>query len=153
MTGDDYSGISEDVFWGNVNQHAPGGCWVWLRHTDKYGIPKTNMRRNGKQAVVSARRVAWVLTKGPIPPGLDLRLNDATRCMRGCLNPQHCTPLTRKVITSLMSGGPGKLNGEKTECLRGHSFALHGRRNARGDRACRRCVMILRRAKKASAAA
>lgn len=88
-----------------------------------------------------------MLTTGPIPPGLDLHLNDGERCIWGCVNPAHCTPLSRKAITALV-GGPASRNGHKTECLRGHSFALHGRVNARGDRACRLCVMLCRRARK-----
>jgi DNA-binding XRE family transcriptional regulator len=60
-------------FWSRVAIGVPGACWLWTR------------------AVTTAHRIAWTLTRGPIPPGLCVcHACDTPRCC----NPTHlfCRP-------------------------------------------------------------
>jgi len=68
-------------FWSAVLVGPPEVCWPWTdRWTDKdgYGILTV------AGAHQRAHRVAWVLTNGPIPPGLGI--------LHKCDNPPCCNP-------------------------------------------------------------
>lgn len=58
------------------------GCWLWLGKTDKggYGYKNANYRS------VRAHRHAWVLYRGQIPEGHEIR---HTCGVRLCVNPEH----------------------------------------------------------------
>jgi hypothetical protein len=65
------------------------GCWEWngYRNADGYGLTK----HNGKTSL--AHRVAYILTKGPIPEGLGI----LHRCDNPpCCNPEHLFTGTQK---------------------------------------------------------
>jgi hypothetical protein len=66
-------------FWAKVDRS--GDCWLWTASIRRgYG----RIRIDGKDAV--AHRVAWELTNGPIPDGLEA----CHRCdVRNCVNPGH----------------------------------------------------------------
>lgn len=64
------------------------GCWQWVGMARKgYGM----FHRNGKK--VSAHRFVYEQTKGSIPAGLEL---DHLCKNKGCVNPDHLEPVTRK---------------------------------------------------------
>ena len=66
-----------EIFWSQVNKTK--SCWLWTgRITNKgYGI---SARINGE---VRAHRVAWTLTDGPTPKGLNvLHQCDVRNCVR-----------------------------------------------------------------------
>jgi hypothetical protein len=65
-------------FWEKVDR--TGDCWLWTGSGDRYG----HVRLNGK--IVQAHRVAWELTNGPIPEGLQC-LHTCDRPL--CVNPEH----------------------------------------------------------------
>lgn len=71
--------MSETVnrrFWSKVRR-VSGGCWLWTGARNRYGL----FRLNGK--VRKAHRVAWELTNGPIPDGLNvLHTCDNPPCVR-----------------------------------------------------------------------
>lgn len=71
-----------DRFWRKVDQS--GDCWLWMgsRHPQGHGysvIPGTGR-------VTYAHRVAWMLTHGDIPPGLEV----CHKCDNPpCVRPDH----------------------------------------------------------------
>jgi hypothetical protein len=73
---------------------AHGGCHLWTggrkfcageRPSEHYG--KATLSVGGRQAVIGAHRLAWMLhSGGPVPDGLDV----LHRChVRLCVNPEH----------------------------------------------------------------
>jgi hypothetical protein len=69
----------EDRFWSKVQRGGPDECWPWTASkTDEgYGSFKWSVERR-------AHRAAWILTRGPIPDGLDV--------CHTCDNPPCCNP-------------------------------------------------------------
>lgn len=75
----------EERFWPKVNKTET--CWLWTGATDEKGYGKLN---RGEQAfgqaggpIAMAHRVAWELTYGPIPDGLNaLHKCDTPPCVR-----------------------------------------------------------------------
>ncbi len=79
----------EDRFWAKVDQSAgPDGCWPWL--ASRHGGHEGGEARYGKFGLrgkdVQAHRVAYELTNGPIPTGLQV---DHTCHNTLCMNPAH----------------------------------------------------------------
>lgn len=74
-------------FWAKVDKS--GDCWIYTgsKSTNGYGT----VRFNGGYGL--AHRIAFTLTKGAIPDGLDL---DHLCRTRACVNPSHLEPVTRK---------------------------------------------------------
>jgi hypothetical protein len=79
-------------FWSHVDRSGgPNACWLW----NGYLIPKGygQFRYQGHRIV--AHRLAWILTNGPVPPGIRVCHNcdqfyptgDVT--YRRCVNPAH----------------------------------------------------------------
>ena len=69
--------------WEKVRKLPGDGCWVFLgsHHSDGYG----QIGKGGHCGrMIGAHRAAWILTYGPIPPGLEV-------CHR-CDNPPCCRP-------------------------------------------------------------
>ena len=118
-------------FWSKVAQTGNVcECWDWTASlTFGYG----KFFCNGKMEW--SHRVAFELTRGEIPEGLQL---DHLCHNRACVNPWHLEPVTQDV---------NKRRGadEITNCLRGHEYtAENTRRNRRADggfnRQCIACV-------------
>ena len=103
----------EERFWERVRKTE--GCWEWLGvRREGYGISKIQIR--GRQIPFFAHRVAYELTKGPIPEGMTL---DHLCRNRGCVNPAHLEPVT--AVENTMRGyGVGAVNSRKQFCPRGH---------------------------------
>jgi hypothetical protein len=76
-----------EKFWAKVNRN--GACWQWLggKNSKGYGF----LHWQGKS--VAAHRLAYELTNGPIPPGMEI---DHQCRNRSCCNPDHLQPLTRR---------------------------------------------------------
>lgn len=76
-----------DRFWEKVDHTSgPDACWLWKngRDADGYGDFQTNHNPNHRSS--GAHRVAWELTYGPIPAGLQI----CHRCdVPACCNPTH----------------------------------------------------------------
>lgn len=67
-------------FWKKVDVREPDECWPWLAST-RLGYGQITAGRRGEGVLISSR-VAWELTHGPIPKGLNV-------CHR-CDNPKCC---------------------------------------------------------------
>lgn len=69
-------------FWAKVQKGKPYECWIWMGAKKPKGYG--NVRRNKKY--MNAHRVAWEITFGIIPPGMQVQHScDAP----SCCNPNH----------------------------------------------------------------
>ena len=71
----------EERFWANVDRTTPDRCWPWRRSRkadSEYGQVRQGDR------VRRAHVVAWELTNGPVPDGLNV--------LHSCDNPPCCNP-------------------------------------------------------------
>lgn len=96
----------EERFWDKVDRtDGPDACWAWLAGKDKYG--NGNVKYKGK--ATQARRVAYELEFGQIPPGLVIRVG--RDCKPPCVNPTHLTALTKSESSRL--NGESQLSTEE----------------------------------------
>lgn len=111
------------------------GCWEWTagKNAAGYGVFKN---RRWPQHSRLAHRVLYTLLVGPIPAGLEL---DHLCRNRGCVNPKHLEPVTRRVNT-LRGETRGARNAAVTHCPQGHAYDERNTWTAKnGSRNCRRC--------------
>lgn len=75
----------EDRFWKYVRKTTKTGCWLWqgTLNEDGYGLISNGERNEG------AHRVAWKLTHGPIPQGMQVLHNCPGGDQPACVNPAH----------------------------------------------------------------
>jgi hypothetical protein len=71
-------------FWSH-SKKIETGCWIWQRTRDHGGDGYGRLSFMGGQ-LVSAHRLAWELTHGPIPDGLEVLHTCDTP---PCINPDH----------------------------------------------------------------
>ena len=68
-------------YWARVDAGPAEVCWEWqgpISHKGGYAVAVHHSKRLG------AHRLSWILTRGPIPPGLVIR--------HTCDNPKCCNP-------------------------------------------------------------
>lgn len=138
----------EERFWEKVDRRGPDDCWLWTASLSAgYGQIGLGGKDGGNG---HAHRVAWELSRGPIPVGL----NVLHRCdVPACCNPRHLFLGTLRDNTVDMyakgrAAGPIAANARKTQCERGHPFDeenTYWRSGGRG-RDCRTCIHIRRQA-------
>lgn len=75
----------EQRFWAKVDKGAPDECWLWTGYTNNDGYGKIGV--NGKAE--SAHRVAYLLSVGPIPAGMEVCHNCPNGDRPACCNPAH----------------------------------------------------------------
>lgn len=75
----------EERFWMKVNKSGPGGCWIWIGFLNHDGYGRVG-RKTGVRTGGRAHRIAWEMTNGPVPTGMELmHLCD----VRACVRPTH----------------------------------------------------------------
>lgn len=76
-----------DRFWSQVSRGEPDACWEWQGSLtdDGYG----SVTRPEQPGVMKAHRLAWALTHGPIPKGMDVCHNCPGGDNRACCNTRH----------------------------------------------------------------
>jgi hypothetical protein len=75
------AGMSEARFWAKVDKSAgDGGCWPWTGAVNSDGYGNFGKGRGSAKA----HRVAWEMSVGPIPDGLQV--------LHHCDNPPCCNP-------------------------------------------------------------
>jgi len=121
-------------FWRKVD--ATGLCWEWTgsRVTDGYGCFAVNRRMLG------AHRVAWMISRGAIPDGMQL---DHLCRNRGCVRPQHLEVVTPGENIQRGIAGPllGRRRRAKTHCASGHAFDEANTYVSPRQRRCRTCEL------------
>lgn len=120
-------------FWRKVSPAPSNACWIWwgAKNARGYG----NVGRNKKTYL--AHRVAYELTYGPVPPGLDL---DHLCKTTGCVNPDHLEPVT--FLANMRRRYADKPDERSTHCLKGHELNQVNTIwiPSSGQRRCRTCV-------------
>lgn len=71
---------TSEKFWSKVDIPAFDDCWPWQGHCDRHGYGSF---KQGEK-LTGSHRVAWELTRGPIPEGLHV--------CHHCDNPPCCNP-------------------------------------------------------------
>ena len=117
--------------------HSPSGCWEWTGAVDLhgYGYLTIGSRLDGTRRKAKAHRVAYEALVGPVPEGLDL---DHLCRNRGCVNPEHLEPVTRRENLRRGLGLIGEQLGRDC-CAHGHPYSSANTYLSKGARVCRRC--------------
>ena len=143
-----------DRFWSKVDQRDPDECWPWLAYIDPtkgYGQIGRGRRRDG---IAESHRVAYELSKGPIPEGMqvDHTCHNDTECLggqecehRACCNPAHLEAVTQQ--ENIARGNAGDYQKLKTHCPSGHEYSPDNTIPTQGGkhRACRVCMRASQR--------
>lgn len=143
-----------DYFWTRVDRRGPDDCWPWTWAINGKGYG--SIRRDGKTR--GAHRIAYELSVGPIPDGMDLdhvcHSNDPS-CAGGdacphrrCCNPAHLEPVT-PFVNWQRGQSPHAKDARKTHCAQGHEFTPENTRvypNRPNQRVCLTCKRAAARA-------
>jgi hypothetical protein len=114
-------------FWEKVAKSD--GCWLWTGGCSNTGYGAFWL----KGQTINAHRIAWLLTSGPIPDGMDvLHRCDANysvgdRSYRRCVRPDHLFLGTDKDNMADMVAKGRSASGER------HGSHTHPEKRARGD--------------------
>ena len=122
-------------FWPKVDKRGPDECWPW----------RASLKSNGRgqiginQKPVGAHRVAWELTFGPIPEGMDIMHS----CDNPpCCNPAHLSPGTHQENMADMAKknrGTSKLNDDDVLLIR-RAGSLKAAVALMGGKACQSTI-------------
>lgn len=117
-----------DRFWFDT-ERLPNGCLNFTGYIDRDGYGRVYDRLSGTR--MSAHRLAYELTVGPIPDGLHL---DHLCRTRSCVEPSHLEPVT--AAENQRRGLKGVL---LTSCPDGHPYDEQNTRWTGNRRHCRAC--------------
>lgn len=114
----------EERFWEKVD--CSGDCWEWTASKDGRGYGQFHI----SGANYRAHRVAYELSVGEIPEGLDL---DHLCMNKACVNPSHLEPVTRKENIA-------RWGATVTHCPKGHEYSEDNIYWDAGYKKCKICV-------------
>lgn len=131
----------EVAFWKRVDVQTAAECWVWKGSLWVKGYGRFYHKSLGRKAI-RAHRMAYILSRGPIPTGLVI---DHLCRNRLCMNPAHMEIVTNK--ENVLRGiGPTAMRKRKTHCIRGHELAGENVVvRPTGARRCKVCQVLDRR--------
>jgi hypothetical protein len=127
-------------FWALVDMSGgPQACWPWLGNVagKGYGYFTRTQFKDRR-----AHRIAYTLTRGPIPDGLHI---DHLCRMRLCCNPAHLQAVTNRENV-LRGQHPNAVAHRTNICRRGHDLA--NARMTKKGRDCRECKNMRARVRK-----
>ena len=135
-----FRGTEDQRFWQKVEIREGSFCWHWTAAKLRSGYAR--FKRMGERRLMQAHVWAHLKYIGPIPPGLE---PDHLCRNRGCVNPWHLEPVTRR--ENLRRGvGVIARNMAQTKCPRGHPYAGDNLIIPKeGGRVCRTCKNERRR--------
>lgn len=119
-----------ETVWTRLAISHPAACWPFVGGLTTKGYGQFYFA--GRKHL--AHIVAWELTNGPVPDGLQL---DHLCRNPACANPAHLEPVTSRENTERSPIH----NGAKTHCPQGHPYAGKNLRirSTDGARICRAC--------------
>lgn len=120
-------------FWKKVSPAPSNACWIWRGAANQRGYG--NVGREGRTYL--AHRVAYELTYGPVPAGMDI---DHLCRTTSCVNPEHLEPVT--FLANMRRRYAENPDERSTHCLSGHELTPENTLQvlASGQRRCRTCV-------------
>lgn len=113
----------DQKLWSKIDRDGPGGCWLWLGALDRRGYGRVRL-----PGFVKAHQATYVLTRGPVPDGLEL---DHLCRNPSCCNPDHLEPVTHRENCQ-------RAAYRQTHCRAGH--LLPDPDPVTGRRVCRPCA-------------
>ena len=124
-------------FWSKVKKTR--SCWIWTASTYwSHGLTYGHVYFYGR--VRAAHRIAYIITYGFIPDGMDI---DHLCRKTLCVNPKHLEPVPHRVNVIDRGQGPFAERARQTHCKYGHEFTpentyIHKSRKVRVCRTCHR---------------
>lgn len=108
-------------FWDKVEKGSTDECWLWTASTAGKGYGQIKIPGTRKQ--IYAHRLSFLIHKGPIPDGADLRHTcDNPRCV----NPKHLITGSRADNLGDMVARDRHLYGERNNQHRLTEEQVHG---------------------------
>ncbi len=126
-------------FWAKVNkssgvfklvQGEQSECWTWQSSMLPKGYGTTKYKGKG----IAAYKLAYMLSIGPVPDGLEL---DHLCRTRRCVRPDHLEPITH--LENIRRGICA--NREKATCLKGHPFDVIRKSGKRDCSVCHKALV------------
>lgn len=119
-------------FWMKVSPAPADACWIWWGASNQRGYG--NVGKAGRTYL--AHRVAYEITHGPIPAGMDL---DHLCRTTGCVNPNHLEPVT--FLANMRRRYAETPDERPTHCLKSHEMTPENTSviSTTGQRVCRTC--------------
>lgn len=137
-----------DRFWSKCEKTIAAVCWEWQAASNVAGYGQFVFEGR----LCMAHRVAYVLSVGPIPEGL--QIDHLCRNVR-CVNPSHLEPVTPKenVARSTTAAVARARQLAKTHCPHGHAYdEANTYVGKKGERHCRSCGRLRDQARRRAVA-